>query len=328
MFNLLDILLVLAFLSTIAVTVITQQPTGPQGAMGIGPVLFIPCLFAAIILFVMAGKGLLDFIPGGGLVQFVIAVGIIITFSIAIFGTVDRHNYNWAIQGLVITVPCLILVCSAVIIHQTAFPNLRPIQLAAVIVLGGAALTGWGLAGTGIFHYMKYEMEKAALQAQKEREQMDEREQWEAAEYAKLDDSASLYALLQFMWARNDDVQQQAHERLRNYPQLDEKLIELLDKDNDQAIDYVAKLYDNPPVKLEPAWGRMLKRQLKKWDSLQYDDHAGTWEYNLKPYFTGAQKLQLAGGSLQDELLAWHEHLMKCKGLWNLASYVKDLLET
>ena len=328
MFNVLDILLVLAFLSTVAITVMTKTTTGPEGAMGIGLVLFIPCLFAATLVFVMAGKGLLDFIPGGGFVQFVFAVGILITFSIAIFGTIDRHNYNWAIQGLVITVPSLILLACTVIIHQTDFPNLRPVYWVAAILLGGATLFGWGLAGKGIYLYMQTEIKRSTQQAQKEREQLDEREQWEAAEYAKLSDSPSLYALLQFMWARNDEIQHQAHERLRNYPQLDEKLIELLDKNNDEAISYVAKLYDNPPVKLAPAWGRMLARQLKKWDNLQYDEHAGTWEYNLRPYFTGAQKLQIAGGSLHDELLAWHTYLQKCKGLGNLANFVKNLLET
>ncbi len=313
--NTLDILLVLALLSTIAMTVMTQQPTGPEGAMGIWPGFLIPCLLTAILVFVMVGKGLLDVIPGGSLVQFFIAVGVLITFCMAILGTIDRHNYNWIIQGLVITIPSLILVACAVIIHQTDFPNPGPILLLATIFVGGVAVTGWGLAGKGIYLYMQKEMEQSALQVQKEKEQLDEREQWEKAEYAKLNDSPSLYALLQFIWARNDEVQQLAHERLRNYPQLDEELIELLNTDNDQAISYVAKLYDNPPQKLAPAWGRMLERQLKKWDSLQYDANAGTWEQNLKVYFMGAEKIQNAGGSLHDELLAWHQHLLKCKGL-------------
>lgn len=322
------IFLVLAFLSTIAVTIMTRQPTGPEGAMGIWLVLMIPCLFLAILVFIMVGKGLLDFVPGGGLVQFITAVGILITFSMAILGTVDRHNYNWAIQGLVITIPCLILVACTVIIHQADFPNLRLVHWAAVILLGGAALVGWGLAGTGIVYYIKKDMERAARQAQEEREQEDQREQWELAEYAKLDDSASLYALLQFIWSRNDQVRGQAVERINRYPGLDDKLIELLDKDCKEAISYVVDLYENSPAKFAPAWGRMLERQLKKWDSLQYDEYAGTWELNLTNYFEGAQKIQLAGGSLHDELLLWHKHLLKCKGLEGLAAFVKDLLET
>lgn len=327
MFNILNILLLLAFLSTIAMTVMTQTPTGPEGAMGIWPVLLIPCLFAAIIFFVMVGKGLLNFIPGGGLIAFVIAFGILITFSIAILGTIDRHNYNWAIQGLVITVPCMILLCSAVVVHQTAFPNFRLVYCAAAILLSGAALTGWGMAGTGVFIYMQQEQEQAALQAKKERAQDEQNRQWEAAEYAKLDDSASLYALLRFIWSRNDQVRHQAQERVTRFPGLDDKLIELIDLDSEDAISYIAKLYENPPVKLAPAWGRMLERQLKKWDRLQYDEHAGSWELNLKTYFVGAQKLQLAGGSLHDELLPWYTYLQKCKGLENLAAFVKSLLK-
>ncbi len=43
-------------------------------------------------------------------------------------------------------------------------------------------------------------------------------------------------------------------------------------------------------------------------------------------YFLGAQKLQGAGGSLRTELLSWHQHLQKCKGLGNLAAFVNKLL--
>ena len=104
-------------------------------------------------------------------------------------------------------------------------------------------------------------------------------------------------------------------------------MIELIDQDCEEAISYIAKLYENPPAKLAPAWGRMLARKLKKWDALQYDEHAGNWELNLKTYFVGAQKLQLTGGSFHNELLSWHTFLQKCKGLGNLAAFVKNLLE-
>lgn len=307
-------------------TVMTQEPTGPQGAMGIWPVLLIPCLFAAILVFTIVGKGLLNFIPGGGLIQFVIAVGILITFTIAILGTVDRHNYNLAIQGLVITVPCLILAGCTMIIHQTAFPNLRLFYWTAVILLGGAGLIGWGMAGKGLFLYIETDMERSAQQAQKEREHEDQNKQWAAVEFAKLDDSASLHSFLQFIWSQNDQVRQQAQEKVNRFPGLDDKLIELIDRNCDEAISYVAKLYENPPVTLTPAWGRMLERQLKKWDHLQHIEHAGNWELNLKNYFLGAQKIQLSGGSLHAELLAWHTYLQKCKGLENLATFVKRLL--
>jgi len=72
----------------------------------------------------------------------------------------------------------------------------------------------------------------------------------------------------------------------------------------------------------------MLKRQLEKWDNLQYDEPAGTWEYDPIEYFQGAQKIQHAGASLRTELMAWHEHLQKCKGLGNLEAFVKSLLQT
>ena len=324
MFGMLDIFLLLAFVSTIAETVVTQQPSGLEGPIGAWLLLMIPCLFLAILVFVLVGKDSLNFIPGGHLVQFVIAVGIIVTFSTAIFGTLDRQD--GVIQVLLIAVPYLILAGCALIIHQTDFPNPRLVHWVVAILLGGAAFTGWGLAGKGIFLYVQKDLEQDALRAQKEREQEDQREQWEVAEYTKLDDSPPLNALLQFMWSRNYQVRRQAREQVSNFPGLDDKLIELLDRDCEDAISYIANVYENPPEKLAPAWGRMLKRKLKKWDSLQYDEHASTWEQNLIAYFVGAQKIQLAGGSLRIELQSWHKHLQKCKGLGNLADFVKNLL--
>ncbi len=143
------IFLVLAFLSTIVVTVMIQQPWGPEGPVGAWLLLVIPCLLVAILVFALVAKGSLNFIPGGGLVRFIIAVGILITFSTVLFGIIDGHNS--VIQGLLIVVPYLILAGCAAIIHQSGFPNPRLVQLVAAILLGGAALTGWGLAGKGVF---------------------------------------------------------------------------------------------------------------------------------------------------------------------------------
>ncbi len=327
MFNILNIFLILAFLSTIAVTFATREPTGPQGAMGLWPVFLIPCLFAAVILFSLAAKKLLNITPGGRLIQFIVAAGILITFSTAIIGTIDRQNYNWIIQGLVIIVPSLILAGCTVIIHETVFPNPRFFYWTATIFLCTVALTGWGVAGKGLFNYIKTDMAKSAQRAQEDKIQEEQNKQWEANKFAALDDSASLYAFLQFIYSRNERVRQQARKKVMHFPGLDNKLIELIDLDCTDAISYIAKLYENPPAKFAPAWGRMLKRQLNKNNSLQYNEHAGIWEPNLKVYFEGAEKIQLAGGSLQTELALWHRHLVKCKGLENLAAFVKNLLE-
>jgi hypothetical protein len=326
MFGILDILLLLAFVGATAVTILTPQPVGPEGPVGAWLPLLFPCLFVAILVFVLSAKNSLNLMPGGRLIQFVIAVGILITFSTAIFGTLGRHES--VMQGLLIAIPYLILAGCAVLIHRNDLQNAGLVHLVSAIVLGGAALTGWGLAGTGIFLYVQKELERSALRAHDEKEQKEQREQWEVSEYAKLDDSSPLYALLRFTWSRNDQVQRQARERIRSFPGLDDELIELVDQDCDDAISYIAKLYENPPAKLAPAWGRMLERQLKKWDSLQYDEHAGTWEQNLIAYFVGAQKIQRAGGSLRAELQAWHAHLQKCKGLGNLAVLVESLLQS
>ena len=327
MFGILDIFLLLAFLSTIVGTVVTRQPSGPEGPVGAWLLLVIPCMFVAILVFVLVAKGSFNFMRGGRLIQFVIAVGILITFSTAVFGTFGTPEHrNNVIQALLIGVPYLVLAGCAAIIHHSDFPNLRAVHLVAAILLGAAALAGWGLAGTGIFLHMQKDLDRSALRMQKEREQEEQREQWEIAEYAKLDNSVPLHVLLRFTWSRNEQIRRQAREQANRFPEVDDKLIELLDQDNEDAISYIANVYENPPAELGPAWGRMLKRQLKKWNSLQYDEHAGTWEQNLKVYFVGAKKIQLAGGSLNSELLSWHKHLQKCKGLESLATFVKNLL--
>jgi len=324
MLGILDILLILALVSTIAVTVLSQQPIGPEGAVGVWLLLIIPCLFVAILVFVMVSKGSLNSIPGGGLIQFVTAVGILITFSITILGLLGRGNA--VVQVLLIAIPYLLLAGCAAIIHHSDLPNPKLVHLVAAILLGGAALAGWGLAGMGMIYYMHNDLERSALRAQEEREQEEQHEQWEVTKYAKLDDSSPLHKLLRFTWSRDDQVRQQAREQVSRFPELDDKLIELLDQDYEDAISYIANRYENPPAMLAPSWGGMLERQLKKWDTLQYDEYAGKWENNLMSYFKGAQKIQLAGGMLRTELESWRKHLQKCKGLGSLANFVNSLL--
>lgn len=324
MFNILNILLVLAFLFTIAGTVVSQQSMGPEGPVGGWILLVFPCLALVILFFVLAGKGSLDFILGGRVIQILAMGGIVVTFGVAMLAAFGRHDS--LVQGLLIAIPYLILAGFAGIIHHSVFSNPRLVHLITTILLGGATLAGWGLVGRGIVLYVKKDLERSALRAQKFREQEQQHEQWEIDEYAKLADSASLAALLRFTWSRNAQVRQQARERVSRFPGLDDNLIELLDLDYEDAISYIAKVYENPPARLAPAWGNMLERELKKWDSLQYDEYAGKWDLNLRPYFEGAQKIQLAGGSLHEELQLWHQHLQKCKGLGGLANFVESLL--
>ncbi|MCB0630468.1 MAG: hypothetical protein R2824_22250 [Saprospiraceae bacterium] len=324
MFSILDIFLVLAFLCTIIATAVSQQPTGPEGPVGGWLLLVFPFLFLTILGLLLLSKGSLNFIPGGRPVQILVLAGVLVTFSVSVLGGFSR--YDSLIQKLIISVPYLILAGFAGVIHQSDLPNSRVVHLVAAIVLGATALAGWGVAGRGIFLYLKKDMERAAQRTQEEQAQEEEHEQGEIAEYAKLDDSAPLGALLRFTWSRNAAIRQQALERVSRFPGLDDQLIELLDQSSEDAVSYIANVYENPPARLAPAWGKMLERELKKWDSLQYNEHAGTWEQNLKPYFKGAQKIQLAGGSLHNELQLWHQHLQKCKGLGSLANFVKGLL--
>jgi hypothetical protein len=70
----------------------------------------------------------------------------------------------------------------------------------------------------------------------------------------------------------------------------------------------------------------MMERELKRWSRLASDEHAGTWEMNLRPYFEGAAKIQKAGGDLRPQLRAWQGLLKTCQGLGGLTAYVETLI--
>jgi len=324
--NILNVLLILALVTAIAGTVAVRQPTGPEGPVGVWIVLLIPCLFLTVLAFILVAKGFFKFIPGGGLIQFATAVGALITFSIFLFGMLSHEDS--VIQYFWIAVPYLILAGFAAVIFQSSFPDPKIGHWIVAILLGVAALAGWCLAGVGIFQHLKNEMERTNQQMQEAQEQANEHEQRQIDEYAQLGDAPPLGALLRFTWSRNDEIEKKAQKQVNEFPDLDDRLIELLDQDRDSAITYIAKIHENPPAKLAPAWGRMLERKLKKWDILQHWDNAGTYEYNIRDYFEGARRIQLAGGPLGPQLKAWHDHLQKCKGLGSVQASVKKLIES
>lgn len=316
---LLHILLLLAFLSSIVVTVALRQPWGPEGPVGAWVLFVFPCLFVAVLLIALASKGLLTFLPGGRVVHYAAAAGIIVALLASFFGSLDRQNVT--ITFLLEAVPYLVLAGCAAALHHSGVG--RP---AAAAILGLAALAGWGVTATGLLLSVKGSIERSAEQAQQVEARELRYEQEELAEYAKLGADPPLSQLLGFTRARNSGLRSEVCGRVSGRATLDDDLISLLDADNQNAIDYIAFVYEKPPARLAPAWGRMLELKLREWDSLQYDEYAGKWEPNLSAYFEGAMKIQRAGGDLRLQLRVWHAHLQKSKGLENLAAFVGTLL--
>jgi hypothetical protein len=321
---LLYILLIMTFLSTIGGIALLKQASGPEGPIGACIVFVIPCILITIMFLIFAAKGMMHFIPGGRPVQFIAAVGIIIVFGISLFGSVDHGDS--IPQKLLLVLSFLLLAGSIFVIHQINMQNKNLANWIGIILFGGGALIGWGLTCKALFFYMQKSLNESIMQAEEEDEWEGEFIQKQADEYAALETDSPLFKLLGFTVSANKQVQQDARNRVKSYPKLDEQLIELLDVNNEEAIKYIANAYETPPATLAPAWGKLLERKLKTWDSLQYDEHAGKWELNLRDYFDGAKKIQDSGGNMKPQLQLWHDHLKKCKGLGNLTDFVKTLL--
>ena len=320
----LNVVLLLAFFSALWGTFTIRLAAGPEGPVGAWLLFLFPCLLITMLVMTFAGKGLMSFVPGGRFVQIVAAVGIVITLGTAYFANLDKHNS--ILPVLLNSVPYLLLIGCAALIHRQTFSDPRLATWTAAVFLGSAALAGWGLMGVGALVSLR---EKAAQTSQQyAQHQADEQiyEAEEVNEYRALPADAPLGAVLRFVWGRSATVRAEARERVSRWPGLDDALIQLLDDQDSWAISYVAAFYEKPPAKLAPAWGRMLEYQLAAWNVLQYEEYAAKREPELRPFFDGARKISAAGGDLRPQLRSWYELLNKSKGLKGLASSVKSML--
>ena len=119
----LNVVLVLAFLSALWGTFTMRLASGPEGPVGAWLVLLFPCLLITILVMTFAGKGLMSFVPGGRFVQIVAGVGIVITLGTAYFAGLDKHNS--VLPVLLNSVPYLLLIGCAALIHRQSFPDPR-----------------------------------------------------------------------------------------------------------------------------------------------------------------------------------------------------------
>jgi len=308
----LNVVLVLAFLSALWGTFTMRLASGPEGPVGAWLLFLFPCLLITILVMTFAGRGLMSFVPGGRLVQIVVAVGIVITLGTAYFAGLDKHNS--VVPVLLNSVPYLLLIGCAALIHRQNFPDPRVATWIAAVLLGSAALAGWGLMGVGALVSLR---EKAAQTSQQYAQHQADEQVYEAEEvneYRALPPDAPLAAVLHFAWGRSATVRAEARERVSHWPELDDALVQLLDNKDSWAISYVASIYEKPPAKLAPAWGRMLEYQFSAWNVLQYEEYAAKREPELRPFFDGAGKIQGAGADLRPQLRPWYELLRRARG--------------
>lgn len=310
-----DILLLLAFVTALLAAWIASQPAGPEGPVGAWIVMLPPFGFAGLALLLMLLRQQLDWIPGGGLVRVAAALGVLAAFAMAMMASFAKGG---PLVSLALKLaPAVIVLGCALALHARRFPSPR----AAGMLFALAAVTGWTALGAGLVWKVRSGLRRANEAALAEAARAAEYEAQEVAEYRALAAGAGLSELLRYTWSRNTTVRDEARSRVSGWPALDEALSGLLDRDSEDAIAYVAHVMEKAPATLAPAWGRMMERQLKRWDVLRHDQYAGKWEPNLSGYFEGARKIQESCGDLTPQLTAWRDFLRKCQGLGNLATY-------
>jgi hypothetical protein len=132
----LNVVLVLALLSTLWGTFTMRLASGPEGPVGAWLLFLFPCLLITILVMTFAGKGLMSFVPGGRFVQILAAAGIVITLGTAYFASLDKHNS--VLPVLLNSVPYLLLIGCAALIHRQNFSDPRVATWVAGMLLGSA----------------------------------------------------------------------------------------------------------------------------------------------------------------------------------------------
>lgn len=120
----------------------------------------------------------------------------------------------------------------------------------------------------------------------------------EDAEYRALPENTELEPVLRFTLSQNRALLEEARRRAAQWPNIDEELSRLVERDLDNAILYVAQVYEGPCGRLAPAWGRMMERQIENWDVLQYDEQAARSGPKVEGYLERARTIQRSGGDL------------------------------
>ena len=317
-------ILFLAVLCTVAATAISGRSWGPEGPVGVWLLFALPCLLAAVLLIALVQKEWLGQLPGGPAVQYASVLGVVVAMGAAFFGSLDRSQTltSWVLRS----VPYFILTGCAAALYLRNLPEWKIGRWILSVLLGIPAIAGWGLLSFGLFLAIRNTLAESEQQINAEAVREKQFEEEEVVEFHQLGKDPPLSMVLRFAWSRNAEIRSQTQAMLKSHDHLVDELIELLSRDNENAVRYVAFICDIPAAELAPAWAAMLERQRKAWDFLQHDENAGKWEPNLSMYFEGARKLRRVNGDLAPALRSWYELLKKSRGLGNLADFVKTLL--
>lgn len=307
----------------------TRGSTGPEGPVGAWLLGILPFLLSAAILVLACSRGLFDGLGVTRPLQYAASLGIPLALVLLMFLPLSDKSAPVALLSLV--GQAAIISGFIIAVHGGAWAAQPGGRWTLTALLGTASLAGWGLVAFGIVQFTVGEYQSALRDVQEIQDREAHYEAEEVVEYRALPPDVPLGRLLRYTWSRNEAIARECRARVAARPDLDEELIRLLGETGsfylDNAVTYVAIVYEHPPARLAAAWAAMLDEQLASWQTrLLNDDYAGKWEPNLQSYFEGARKLQAAGGDLRPALRRWHGLLVQCKGLGGLARVVADLL--
>jgi hypothetical protein len=250
-------------------------PAGPEGPVGawIVPVPFLLMLLVAMIACIVLGR--FDWVPGGKFVAFLLLTGFMIAVSAALFRTLERTGS--AMDLVYRAIPLVVMAGCFASANRIEWAG--GARIAAALILGLTAMSGFGLSAKTIARQLRQEMAASEEQAATDATERQERASREAAEFHALPQDAPLTAYIDFEFSADPQVERSAREKIANWPHLDDELSAILSSDTSGfmsqigAITYIAEIHTAPPSRLAPAYAHLLDRAYQYWEStLRYND--------------------------------------------------------
>ncbi len=265
-------------------------------------------------------RGNLDWITGARSASFLTVVGIGAGFWFALALSLDRAP---GISRFLFTIVSFLIIGGVGWIINGSALRRPPAgnAYAAKIILAAAAIGPLIIVGGILWGIVVGGQEKRKVAA--EIKLADERFTFE-----QLGADAPFEYLLPYFNSQVPSVRQQSRDRIAHSPNLENRIDGLLlGSYGAYAADYIANVYDAPPVTLSKTYAQCLDAVLADWKSTLEGNLRGPWQRDLENYFRGAERLQKAGGNLRPQLTAWHAFLSSDPRLAKHAKQVQLILQ-
>ncbi|MGC4056140.1 MAG: hypothetical protein QM757_45625 [Paludibaculum sp.] len=269
-------------------------PSGPEGPVG-GWLMLVPPLFLmGGVLLTLASAGVFDWMPGGRLTAWALAVGLFVASAVTMWFVLAAPHSNW--ENLAALVPWILVGGGFLAVHGGHEPSpLTKTALAGVLGVGGVA--GWSLLIWGAGLYIQNENQKNLASLERDRA-------WEQSridEFHALGQDAELWKYFGYMYMENEAERQRCRSLIAARADLNGKLVEYLGNPvlQSSVVNYIADVYEHPPASLASEYGLFLERQLLSWRQV-LDDSSTPYDRRreLAPLFQAAARLEDAGAGI------------------------------